>query len=507
MFSEKSFFSIVTKIAKQYSADPFFINGDDDTQVSYGEFYNDCLNYSSYLTNHLKDYKVILLPGRNSYLFAVGLMSIILSGKTLLPFSSLEDEENIKLMRAKISDSNIILSEAEQNLALKSKAAKNYRPFETWENEDFIYIPTSASTGVSKLVVQSEKALFSNIESLISHHELYKRKVIATPLPLFHVNALHFSFLSSFFSGGKIVLFSQLDLRRQLEAINKYSVNIMSVIPPLLNSLIQNKEQLKGINISALDYFVSAASPLSVETVQSIQDIFHKNIIQGYGLSEGINFSCTLPVDLKYEDYRSLMLLEKYPSVGIALTCNKILIKNAEGLLCNEGQEGELFIAGKNVFRSYLGHEKLISEWFPTGDLAYYKTLKEQKFYFISGRLKEIAKVNGVTVPLRDIDEKIYRNKKIVNDCISTSFENNFKGEQLALICHVLPDDQIDEIFESLKLTFLSMGDFIPKVILFTRENNLRTPSGKARRWYFKNELEEYKNVRFTNNFLKKILR
>jgi len=66
------------------------------------------------------------------------------------------------------------------------------------ELRPMVLVFTSGSTGYSKIVEQMEPGILNNVDALIERHGLGPGSSIATPLPLFHVNALEFAFFLHF---------------------------------------------------------------------------------------------------------------------------------------------------------------------------------------------------------------------------------------------------------------------------------------------------------------------
>ncbi len=494
----------------------FIYEASTNLSYSYLNFYTDTLRICYILNTKYQKCEVVILAGKNSYQYAVYIMATILSGKKLFPLNPEENKSTFKKLVDQISHPHIIFSDqfflSEElvhiplTLHRDEKIPEDFFPTGPQENQDLVYIPTSATTGESKIVVQKEKAIISNINALIFHHKLMPDSNIATPLPLFHVNALHFSFFCTFFCGGTITLFEQFDLRKTFQLIEQNKIKILSVIPSILANIARNHDQISEYNIESLLYFVSAAAPLSVNTVKKINETLGKKIIQGYGLSESVNFTCTVPIDISKELYRSTMIDDKFPTIGITLLENQIIILDKMGTPCGQNIEGEITIKSPSLMSSYLNTPSDLffrNGYLRTGDLGFFKSINQQNFYFISGRIKETAKINGKTISLRELDEQIQLIKNIDIDCISTSFVNDYRGEEIALVCKISSKDESFSTFESLSESLKKLNqDCRPRIIIFSTLLPIRTPSGKAKRWAFKPYLEKYKDHRFLNSII-----
>lgn len=513
---EESFLTQFAKMNNLYKERIFIHEVQTKKDYSYQEFFLDTVRTCYYIQTKFTDKKVIVLSAKNSYRFAVYIMAVILSGKKLFLINPEENKTNLLKLLSQISDDYSILGDDFfvtdvthikfanlENLTLTD----NYFPTGPTNDQDLIYIPTSATTGQSKIVVQKEAAIIANIKALIKHHHLSHETVIGTPLPLFHVNALHFSFMCTFFTGGTLILFQAFDLKNTFLLINEKNIQILSVIPPILSAIARNFEMIANIKIDCLRYFVSAAAPLSIETAAKIRALLGKRIIQGYGLSESVNFTCLLPIDLSDELYNDLMTNYRFPSIGISLEETEIILKKNDFIIEDDLIEGEIHIRGPSLMPGYLNTPSgpFFSDGFlKTGDIGFKKTIGNQKYYFIAGRIKENAKINGESISLRELDETLMSFKRIEFDFITTSFENEFRGEEIALVCQVSSTANLEKSFEDIKDLLLNIDSNIrPKVIVFSASLSIRTPSGKAKRWIFKEPLKYLKSQRLLNSILR----
>lgn len=517
---ENTLLSRFSQSVKNYSDDVFFIEAETQREYTFHQFSEDTRRICYYLKSHFEDREVVLLHGENSYLYAVYAMATLLSGKTLFPLNPNEEARLLKKLVEKLTRRSVLFSD-EPTTFLSTETflleeMKNILPPKDFKTEgpgighDLVYMATSATTGESKIVVQGEKALLANIDDLIEHHGLLKRKRIATSLPLFHVNALHFSFFCSLFSGGSLLLLKNFDPRTCFEFIEKYKIQVFSAIPSLLASLSRNSSVSVGYDLSSLDYFVSAAAPLSAALVKDIKKRFGKKIVQGYGLSEAINFSCSLPVDLTDNLYTEIMLNSKFPSIGVALKHNDVVIFDESFNKVGAEVEGEVGIRGQNLMNGYLNTSSEIyfhEGYFLTGDLGFYQNHDGQAYYFISGRKKEIAKILGETVSLREMDEAIGLGAKFSHDFFTVSFDNKFKGEELGVVCKIEAGEDVTILSQNFNLSFNALkSSRRPKVVLFITGKNIRTASGKAKRFSFKDQFREYFDKRFLNQTLFKTI-
>jgi acyl-CoA synthetase (AMP-forming)/AMP-acid ligase II len=433
------------------------------------------------------DADIVVTIAGNSYAHAVCIFATLLSGKILAPINCAETPEFVLRQLRKFDRKWTAFSDRAahrpyaRELKLTEEAPQDLpRPP---KSGDFIYILTSGSTGESKFVRQTETGVLANVEALIRHHGLSGGRAIGTSLPLFHVNALEFSLFASFFSGGRLYLWKQFDAAGLRQSTGIEEVEIYSSIPMLIHAM---SEVLPPGKLKSLDYFVSAATYLSADIVRSVFARHGRRILQGYGLSEAVNFSCTIPKEIPARTYREVAMESATPSIGTALWGNEVDILTEDGRPCAEGEAGDIYIRGWNVMPGYLGGESPdTSRGLKTGDRGFFKIYDGQTFYFFVGRTKDIIKRNGETIGLREIDEAVFAAGIAGLDSIAVPFKNDLRGEEVGLAIRVSSDIQTGWSRKLIEhLSGLSEARR-PKVIVRVDSETLRTPSGKPLRWKF----------------------
>lgn len=284
-------------------------------------------------------------------------------------------------------------------------------------------IYTSGTTGQPKGVCLSWKNWEENAKSLIEHHHLNSTTIVATPLPLFHCNAHGFGMYSTFLAKSKLVLFDDTP-DNFLDIINKEKVNVVSVVPSILQKLLENNNNWR--HHSQLKYFLTAAAPLRSDLLKSIITSWHIKVVQGYGLTESTNFSCTLPIDLDPIDYKKIMF--PCPSVGITIPGVKIKIEGKN----RERKIGQILIEAKSNLLGYWGQELNSMKTVETGDLGYFKKYRNKKFYYLKGRLKELINRGGEKFYPLELEEEI-RTLKLVKAFQIFSMPDTRMGEEVGL--------------------------------------------------------------------------
>ena len=476
-----------------------FIDADQrTTSYSREEFHNLVIQASDKVQSFTPD--LVVIKSKNNPRSLALIVAALLVGKKVFPMSPDISESEMRSFLNEINFSALVFDGNEYtSLPVRnSSSAKN----DKLKLAASFFILTSGTTGRTKIVCQSMQSVLSNIKSLIELHNLEKGKTIATPLPTYHVNALHFSFFSTLLSNGRLILFETFSPDGLNQAINKYKPSIISLVPSILNSFTDWSINQKVKKLEGVEYILTAAAPLPQDTYLKARKFLDCKILQGFGLSEAVNFSTTMNPYLENDEIDLLMLSRDRTCIGQELSCNQVHILDAAGKECLELELGELAIQGLNVMAGYLNsipNEVIREEPFRTGDLGYFSYSKnKQKNFYITSRKKEIIKKNGLSISLVEIDEEIL--KLLVNEeqAIALKLESELFGESLAIVFNASVDlIRANEIREKLSAY---LPDFKKPSLYICSQKNIRSPSGKALRMNFESLLLKFKSQIFPKN-------
>lgn len=296
---------------------------------------------------------------------------------------------------------------------------------------------TSGSTAASKVVVQPHRALTSNAEAVAELHRLDPASTLMGGLPIYHVNGVHFSLIASLHAGAHLILPQEISPFTYRGLLDAHRPNLASVVPTVLEGLLAAGRGWRPPG--SLRYFVSAAAPLTASIIARVWNAFGVRVLQGYGLTETSNFSTTVPADLPDEVYRAVAVDAEIPSVGVAVPGNEVEILSADGAVLGERERGEICMRGHNVMQGYAGRPDLTAEafaggWFHSGDLGYWAAAADgRRYFYITGRSKNIAKVRGETVSLEEI-ERALLSIDAVTDAGCVALPHPTWGEQIVAL-------------------------------------------------------------------------
>ena len=317
-------------------------------------------------------------------------------------------------------------------------------------DDEALLVYTSGTTGAPKGVILSQYNLLVDAQGISQWQAITGNQRMMCVLPIHHVNGIVVTIMTPLYVGGSTVLNRRFSASRFWERIAREGVSVVSVVPTLLQFLIEFGAAerdagntifggaLNRRDLTRFRHFICGAGTLSVKLAAEFSDMFGFTLLHGYGLSESTCFSCFLPISLSWEANQSWLLDYGYPSIGCPIEPNEMAIFTADGsgTRLGEGERGEICIRGHNVMQGYFKRpdanaETFKFQWFRSGDEGYYRRDEMgRQFFFITGRIKELINRGGVKYSPLDIEE-VLLGIAGVKVGLAVAFPNDYYGEEI----------------------------------------------------------------------------
>ncbi len=431
------------------------------------------------------------------------------AGLTVVPVNITEDDDRIRyvLTHGKVRWA-FVLPEYEQRIRglapelevwtglMQSEA--DVRLSDTNLDMEALIVYTSGTTGNPKGVVLTQANLLEDARAISDWHGVDQDTRMMCVLPIHHVNGTVVTLLTPYFAGASVVLNRKFSATRFFETIRDEGVHIVSVVPTLLHYLSQSSAALME---TPLRHIICGAGPLTISVARTFETKFNTRIIHGYGLSETTCYSCYLPLGLSDDEHARWMRDHGYPSIGTALPVNEMAIHDEQGRPLGDSERGEIVIRGANVMKGYYDNLQANENaftfgWFRSGDEGFALTdSKGRRFFFITGRIKELIIRGGVNLAPLEIDEVISKAPG-VKAGIAVGFENDWYGEEVGAYVQMIEgaDHDADDILEYCRaqLPFAKC----PKVVVFGEQIPV-TSTGKYQRMKVAHLFLQWKETQF----------
>ncbi len=262
-------------------------------------------------------------------------------------------------------------------------AAKNGRTASAPGADDIaLVLHTSGSTGRPKRVPIRHSNIGASAEHIRKTYALSPDDVTMCVMPLFHVHGLTASVLSTFLSGGTVVVpakFSPLSFWR---FVHETRATWYSAVPTIHQLLLTRASGQRPEGIESLKFIRSCSAALPPEMMNEMEQVFGVPVLEAYGMTEATHQMCSNPPPPGARKRGSVG-----PGTGV-----KVSIMNDAGNHLGVGERGEVVIQGPNVVREYENNpeanaKSFTNGWFRTGDQGY---LDENGYLILTGRLKEL---------------------------------------------------------------------------------------------------------------------
>lgn len=508
--------------------DPFLIYRDvkgERTEITYRDFYEAVLNTARFFqSEELEVGDKIATISHNHWHTVVQYYAAWFCGLVVVPVNISEDDDRIdyilsnagvklalvredytsrikKIVEDNSGLSSLVLIECGKNLGSFSLQRWDLKEPEFSSETDALIVFTSGTTGNPKGVVLSQRNLLEDARSISEWHHISSETRMMCVLPIHHVNGTVVTLMTPFLVGGSVVLNEKFQIDQFFSIIEEESVEVVSVVPTLLQYLTSYYEDKESPRLNDLSHIICGAGPLTVNVAKNFEKRFGKRIIHGYGLSETTCYSCYLPLGINDKTHKKWMQDYGYPSIGVAIPANEMSIHDENGSPVEEGERGEIVIRGVNVMKGYFNNpeanEKAFTHgWFRSGDEGFCKSDENGNvFYFITGRIKELIIRGGVNFAPLEIDEVI-NNAPGVKAGIAVGFENDWYGEEVGAYIELEEGIEKDEASILAYCKEHLPHAKTPKVIIFGNEIPV-TSTGKYQRRKVAHLFKEWKEVQF----------
>lgn len=409
-----------------------------------------------------------------------------------------------------------VLSTAALSTALDSGRRPDWRmEARPGLDDEALLVYTSGTTGAPKGVVLTQYNLLVDAGGIGAWQGITGNQRMMCVLPVHHVNGTVVTLVTPLVTGGSTVLNAQFSVRAFWRRIVDEGVHVVSVVPTLLQFLIEQAERYRqagqgkyGPGLSAADlahfrHFICGAGTLALSLARDFEDCFNLTLLHGYGLSETTCYSCFLPIDLSAEDRRRWLLEHGYPSIGCPIAPNEMAIFAADGSgrQLGEGERGEICVRGHNVMKHYYRRPDANEEtfrfgWFRSGDEGFW--LQDElgrRFFFISGRIKELINRGGVKYSPLDIEEVLLELPG-VRAGLAVAFPNTWYGEEVGAWVVLQDNASLDEAGVLAHCRARLPFAKCPKVVVFGEDVPV-TSTGKYQRLKLQDHFAAWRDTQF----------
>lgn len=261
-----------------------------------------------------------------------------------------------------------------------------------------VMIPTSGTTGRSKLVMQTHLAYVLAGEGFPFWLGLGSEDRLAATLPLFHINAAAYSTLGSVAARAQLALLPRFSASGFLDAMRRVGATQFNAIGAMLEMLMRQPPRDDDAD-NPLRRCYAGPSPTRERHLE-IEARFGFEIVGGYGMSE-TPYGLIWPPGTR--PYGSMGVPRQHPQLG---QVNEARV----------AADGELELRNPAVMRGYYRMPEETAAvttedgWLRTGDLV---RRDDEGFYWFLGRKKEVIRRRGENLSPLEVEVTLQRHPDV----------------------------------------------------------------------------------------------
>ena len=278
---------------------------------------------------------------------------------------------------------------------------------------------TSGTTGVSKGAVLTHNNFAVNALNLITCWQISSADRLMLPLPLFHVHGLGNGLHSWLISGCRMRLLERFEHQKATESLLDFRPTLFFGVPTIYVRLLETPAETAREIGSGMRLFVSGSAPLAAQVLGDFRVLFGHTILERYGMSETL-----MNLSNPYLGER------RAGTVGYPLPGVSVRLLDPEGNAAGDGETGEIYLRGANVFSGYWNRPEATQEafrdgWFRTGDLA---VRSADGYYTLVGRRSDLIISGGFNIYPREIEEFLTEQPEIAEAAVA-GVPDRIRGE------------------------------------------------------------------------------
>jgi malonyl-CoA/methylmalonyl-CoA synthetase len=350
-------------------------------------------------------------------------------GVTFVPINILYRDREISHIlsdaepRALITDADVetevpIWTPAE--LLQEASAVEDVRPVVDLDGDSpagIIY--TSGTTGTSKGAVLTHNNFAANTVNLLACWRIAADDRFLLALPLFHVHGLGNGLHCWVVSGCRMRLLERFEHQTAAKEFLDFRPTLFFGVPTIYVRLLGFERETAREIGGFMRLFVSGSAPLPAQIFEEFRDLFGHTILERYGMSETI-----MNISNPYEGER------RAGTVGFPLPGVSVRLLNHELQPVSDGEIGDLYLRGPNVFAGYwkrddATRDAFVDGYFKTGDLA---TRSSDGYFTLSGRKSDLIISGGFNIYPREIEEFLQEQAEI-SEAAVVGLPDRMRGE------------------------------------------------------------------------------
>jgi oxalate---CoA ligase len=282
---------------------------------------------------------------------------------------------------------------------------------------------TSGTTATGKVVPLTMSNILAAADASARAYRLAAADRRLNCMPLFHVQGLVGSVITSLVAGSSVVCLPGFEPGAVLAALGEHAATWFSGTPAMHRALLAAGAATAS-PFERLRFVRCGSAWLPGDLRAALEDAYGVPVTESYGMTEAHQIASTpLPPD----DSR----------LGLVPTGSRVAVLTDDGEISERpGRAGELIVSGPNVVRRYLwppgaNRSSFTGGWLRTGDCG---RIERDGSVVLTGRLKELINRGGEKVYPREVEEVLLRHPDVADAVVFAIPDPLFTEEVAAAV-------------------------------------------------------------------------
>ena len=413
----------------------------DDEQITYGQLWKEVQGFAEFLRKQgFEKGSRITVKAAPSIWFAVSCFGIHLSGNVHVPMEKTIGPEGIINIADELSASMIVadtdlsdrISEKEgkykyiSSANVRETAKEYYRDglefnFPTLDMTCDIMF-TTGTTGKSKGVMESHRAVVAVSENVQYGAEIPKDNIYLVPAPINHASAIRKLYVSILTGTTVVLLDGFTDVKKFFNYVEKYKVTSILMPPAAVRMILLLAEKNLAKYSGQLHHIHTGSAAFPEADKDKLCEILPETRLYfAYGSSEA---GCVSMYD--YSKNRGLISCVGKPNKNANIF---IVDENRNPIKSSKENQGLIAISGGMVMQGYYNAPELTAEVLKDGvvytnDIGY---IDDEGFVYMLGRRGDVINIGGLKIAPTEVENVVLRYPDIA-DCACFAKEDRMGG-------------------------------------------------------------------------------
>ncbi|MBI3694430.1 MAG: AMP-binding protein [Acidobacteria bacterium] len=318
-------------------------------------------------------------------------------GAIFVPINILYREREITHIRTDAEPKLFVTASEAVELARAAEGLPAERPNAALDaSTPAALVYTSGTTGTSKGAILTHGNFLANALNVLECWQISEADSLLLHLPLFHVHGLGNGLHAWLAAGLRMRMLERFEHQTAAATFLDFRPTLFFGVPTMYVRLLETPPAVAREIGGFMRLFVSGSAPLPAQVLEEFEARFGHRILERYGMTETL-----MNISNPYSGER------RAGTVGLPMPGVDIRLLDDQGRPVADGQTGEIYIRGPNVFAGYWRRQEatraaFVDGYFRSGDLA---VRSADGYYTLQGRRSDLILCGGFNIYPREIEE------------------------------------------------------------------------------------------------------